>query len=113
MTAIPVETEVRTANVARIVIYVALILFAVFYLLPLYVMLVNSLKPLDEIRRGGMLELPETLTFYPWQSAWSTAQIGVQPTGLKPYFVNSILMVVPAVLIEQIERVTAEGAGAR
>ena len=28
---------------------------------------------------------------------WSTAQIGVQPTGLRPYFINSIMMVVPAV----------------
>ncbi len=35
-----------------------LILFAVYYLLPLYVMLVNSLKPLDEIRQGNMLALP-------------------------------------------------------
>ena len=102
MTAIPVETEVRTADFARIAIYAALILFALFYLLPLYVMLVNSVKPLDEIRRGDMLELPEVFTFYPWQSAWSTAQIGVQPTGLRPYFVNSILMVVPAVLISTL-----------
>ena len=102
MTAIPVETEIRTANFARIAIYVALILFAFFYLLPLYVMLVNSVKPLDEIRRGDMLELPELFTFYPWQSAWSTAQIGVQPTGLRPYFINSILMVVPAVLISTL-----------
>src|SRR5690606_25680631 len=32
-------------------------------------------------------------------SAWSTAQIGVQATGLRPYFLTSILMVVPAVVI--------------
>jgi glucose/mannose transport system permease protein len=102
MTAIPVETEVRTTDFARIAIYAVLILFALFYLLPLYVMLVNSVKPLDEIRRGDMLELPEVFTFYPWQSAWSTAQIGVQPTGLRPYFINSILMVVPAVLISTL-----------
>ena len=78
-------------------IYALLILFAVYYLLPLYVMLVNSLKPLDEIRQGNMLALPRPWTIEPWLSAWSTAQIGVQPTGLKPYFLNSILMVVPAV----------------
>jgi glucose/mannose transport system permease protein len=99
MTAIPVETEARSLDYGRLAIYAVLILFALFYLLPLYVMLVNSLKPLDEIRRGGMLELPELLTIHPWRSAWSTAQIGVQPTGLRPYFINSILMVVPAVLI--------------
>ena len=79
-----------------------LILFALYSLLPLYVMLVNSFKPLDEIRQGGMLNLPQTWTIEPWLSAWSTAQIGVQPTGLSPFFINSILMVVPAVAISTI-----------
>ena len=65
-------------------------------------MLVNSFKPLDEIRQGGMLNLPQTWTIEPWLSAWSTAQIGVQPTGLRPFFINSILMVVPAVAISTI-----------
>jgi len=60
-------------------------------------MLVNSVKPLDEIRQGDMLALPKLFTLEPWASAWSTAQIGVQPTGLRPYFLNSIIMVVPAV----------------
>lgn len=83
----------------RALIYAALIVFAVYYMLPLYVMVVNSFKPLDEIRQGGMLNLPGTWTIEPWLSAWSTAQIGVQPTGLRPFFLNSILMVVPAVAI--------------
>jgi glucose/mannose transport system permease protein len=65
-------------------------------------MVLNSLKPLDEIRGGKMMALPETWTIQPWLSAWSTAQIGVEPTGLKPYFLNSIKMVVPAVTISTI-----------
>ena len=89
-------------RLTRALIYTALILFAVYYLLPLYVMLVNSLKPLDEIRQGGMLNLPQVWTIEPWLQAWSTAQIGVQPTGLRPFFINSILMVVPAVAISTI-----------
>lgn len=89
-------------RLTRALIYTALILFAVYYLLPLYVMLVNSLKPLEEIRQGGMLNLPQQWTIEPWISAWSTAQIGVQPTGLRPFFINSILMVVPAVAISTI-----------
>ncbi len=76
-----------------------LIVFAVYYMLPLYVMVVNSVKELDEIRQGAMLSLPQKFTIEPWLSAWSTAQIGVDPTGLKPYFINSILMVVPAVFL--------------
>ncbi len=93
------DTAVRTGIFVRVAIYAVLICFAVYYLLPLYVMLVNSLKILSEIRQGNMLALPHTWTVEPWLSAWSTAQIGVQPTGLKPYFLNSILMVAPAVFI--------------
>jgi glucose/mannose transport system permease protein len=89
-------------RLTRALIYTALILFAFYYLLPLYVMLVNSLKPLEEIRQGGMLSLPQVWTIEPWLQAWSTAQIGVQPTGLRPFFINSILMVVPAVAISTI-----------
>ncbi len=90
------------ARAGRFLLYLVLILFAIYYLLPLYVMLVNSFKPLDEIRRGDMMALPDIWTIAPWASAWSTAQIGVQATGLKPYFMNSIAMVVPAVLISTI-----------
>ncbi len=96
------DAATRNGVFARAAIYALLILFAVYYLLPLYVMLVNSLKPLDEIRKGNMLALPHEWTVAPWLSAWSTAQIGVQPIGLKPYFINSILMVVPAVAISTL-----------
>nr|WP_272213360.1 carbohydrate ABC transporter permease [Marinicella sp. W31]MDC2879311.1 carbohydrate ABC transporter permease [Marinicella sp. W31] len=93
---------VSTGRTARFLIYTVLLLFCLYYLLPLYVMLVNSLKPLREIQSGGMMNLPDALTFEPWKSAWSTAQIGVQATGLKPYFMNSIQMVVPAVAISTV-----------
>lgn len=93
---------VSTGRTARFAIYTVLLIFCLYYLLPLYVMVVNSLKPLREIQAGGMMNLPDALTFEPWKSAWSTAQIGVQATGLKPYFWNSIQMVVPAVAISTV-----------
>lgn len=86
----------------RSALYLILLVFSIFYLVPLYVMLVNSFKELDEIRSGAMLALPDNSTLAPWESAWSTAQIGVSPTGLKPYFINSIAMVIPAVLISTL-----------
>jgi glucose/mannose transport system permease protein len=49
-----------------------------------------------------MMALPKEWTIAPWLSAWSTAQIGVEPTGLKPYFLNSLFMVVPAVAISTV-----------
>ncbi|WP_420959602.1 carbohydrate ABC transporter permease [Brucella sp. IR073] len=102
MSAQSPDNVINHGRLTRALIYAALILFAIYYLLPLYVMLVNSFKPLEEIRQGGMLAFPHQWTIAPWLSAWSTAQIGVQPTGLKPYFLNSILMVVPAVAISTV-----------
>ena len=99
MSAVGQETAVNTGGFARSFIYLVLLLFALFYLLPLYVMVINSLKPLEEITGGNMMALPSAWTLDAWRSAWSTAQIGVEPTGLKPYFLNSIMMVVPAVAI--------------
>jgi glucose/mannose transport system permease protein len=102
MSAATQDTAVRTGAITRTFIYVTLLVFALFYLLPFFVMLVNSLKPLSEITGGNMMALPQDWTLAPWASAWSTAQIGVEPTGLKPYFLNSILMVVPAVAISTV-----------
>ena len=96
------DTAVSTGRVTRALIYLLLLLFALFYLLPLYVMGINSVKPLAEITGGNMMALPQVWTLEPWRQAWSTAQIGVEPTGLRPYFLNSILMVVPAVAISTI-----------
>lgn len=96
------DTAIRTGRVTRALIYLVLLLFVLFYMLPLYVMLVNSVKPLSEITGGGMMALPQVWTLEPWAKAWSTAQIGVQPTGLRPYFWNSISMVVPAVAISTV-----------
>jgi len=83
----------------RVLLYTLLIFFALLFAMPLYVMLVNSVKPLEEIRAGDMMAWPHELTFQPWHDAWSLAQIGVQATGLKPYFINSFLMAIPGVAI--------------
>lgn len=91
-----------SGSALRTTLYIVLLIFALFYLVPLYVMLVNSFKELDEIRSGAMLALPGSFTFNSWESAWSSAQVGVSPTGLKPYFVNSIAMVIPAVVISTL-----------
>ncbi len=86
----------------RIFLYAVLLGLALLFLLPVYVMVVNSVKPLDEIRSGNLMALPIAWTIEPWLTAWSTAQIGVQPTGLRPYFYNSFLLVVPAVAISTL-----------
>jgi glucose/mannose transport system permease protein len=102
-----VEATRASANrlsigVGRIALYAVLAALAVAFLLPVYVMVVNSFKSLDEIRTGNLMSLPIGWTIAPWLSAWSTAQIGVQPTGLRPFFINSFLLVIPAVVLSTL-----------
>jgi len=86
-------------NVSRLAIYSVLLVAALFFLAPLYVMLATSFKDAEQIRSGNLLSLPNSLNFESWTLAWSTACTGVDCRGLKPYFWNSVLMAVPAVLI--------------
>jgi len=94
-----VRYDDSTGRFWRISLYTALIVFAAFYLLPLFVMLVTSFKSLDEIRQGNMLALPVRWTVEPWLKAWGSACVGLTCEGINGYFWNSIKMVVPAVAI--------------
>ena len=96
------DSLARGGGIGRALVGGALIFFAVFYLAPLLMMLLNSVKPLEEIRSGDMTAPPREWTLAPWAAAWSSAQIGVQPTGLAPYFFNSVKMVVPAVFLSTL-----------
>lgn len=95
--------QARVGQVAlRWGLYVLLSLFALYYLLPLFVMVTTSLKSLEEIRTGSLLSLPRNITFDAWSTAWSKACTGIQCEGLRPYFWNSILLSVPAVAISTL-----------
>ena len=83
----------------RILLYFFLSIFALYYLLPLFVMITTSLKSLEEIRTGSLVALPRNITFEAWGTAWSSACTGIQCEGLKPYFWNSIFIAIPAVFI--------------
>ncbi|CCM77200.1 carbohydrate ABC transporter permease [Rhizobium mesoamericanum] len=87
---------------SRIFIYGLLVMFAIIYLMPLFVMLVTSFKTMDEIQNGNMLSLPKAPTIDPWFKAWGEACVGLTCAGIKGYFWNSIKMVVPAVAISTI-----------
>jgi len=93
---------VRHSMTTRAVIYGLLLLFAAIYLLPLVVMVMTSLKPLDEVTGGNMFWFPRDLTVEPWAKAWGTACVGLTCAGIKGYFWNSIKMVVPAVIISSL-----------
>jgi glucose/mannose transport system permease protein len=83
----------------RILIWTVLLLWAAWFLAPLYVMLVTSLKDMQQVRDGHLLSLPTDPGFDAWARAWGSACTGTDCGGLRPFFLNSVAMVVPAVLV--------------
>lgn len=97
------RSQSRFGKVAlRWLLYVILGLFALYYLMPLFVMVTTSLKSLEEIRTGDLISLPREVTFDAWVTAWSKACTGIQCEGVRPFFWNSVLIAVPAVLISTL-----------
>lgn len=87
---------------ARWGIYAMLVLFALYYIAPLFIMISTSLKDLEEIRTGSLIALPQSVSFDAWRVAWGEACIGVDCRGLAPYLMNSVLLVVPTVVISTL-----------
>ena len=106
MADLSLNQSASQSNLSRIalrwLLYVLLGLFALYYLLPLFVMVTTSLKSLEEIRTGSLVALPREVTFDAWKTAWSGACTGIQCEGLRPYFWNSVLLAVPAVFISTL-----------
>ncbi len=84
---------------ARVGVYAFLLSAALFFLLPLYVMLVTSVKPMSEIRLGHLLALPVHFTLEPWSTAWQSACTGLDCNGIRVGFWNSVRIVVPATIL--------------
>ncbi|HEY8348168.1 MAG TPA: carbohydrate ABC transporter permease [Symbiobacteriaceae bacterium] len=71
-------------------LYVAMILLSAFFLMPVYVMVVTSLKLPSEVTLEQMWQLPRHLSFASYQTA-------LQKLG--PHLANTIYLVVPATII--------------
>ncbi|MBL6773454.1 MAG: carbohydrate ABC transporter permease [Alphaproteobacteria bacterium] len=84
---------------SRIVVYSILFVAAVYYLLPLYVMVITSLKDLDDVRQGNIFALPVRITLDAWFKAWDSACTGLYCEGLKVGFWNSVQITVPSVIV--------------
>jgi len=89
----------RAFSTRNIVLYGFLIVAALYWLLPLYVMIVTSLKGLPEVRMGNIFSPPMELTFEPWVKAWDSACTGLYCEGLKVGFWNSVQILIPSTLI--------------
>lgn len=88
---------------SRAVLYAILIIVAMYYLLPFVLMVLTSFRSTNDIRLGQLIEWPNSFSFEAWSLAWDQAQIGARDEkGLRPYFINSFFIVIPAVAISTI-----------
>ena len=92
----------RRFSGGNIMLYGTLFVVSVYYLLPLWVMVMTSLKGMPEIRMGNIFAPPVEITFQPWVKAWSEACTGLNCDGLSRGFWNSVMITVPSVIISII-----------
>ncbi len=83
----------------NIMIYGTLIVMCLYYILPLWVMVMTSLKGMPEVRLGNIFAPPVEITFQPWVKAWAEACTGLNCDGLSRGFWNSVQILVPSVIL--------------
>jgi glucose/mannose transport system permease protein len=88
----------RPIRLSRILIYAVLIVFAAFYLMPIYVLLVTGLKSFTEISLDRMWTLPQGFSLQSFRDAWFGNEDTAIP-GLANNFFNSVQLTIPATVI--------------
>jgi glucose/mannose transport system permease protein len=89
----------RILTPSRIGIYAFLVIAALFFLIPFWVMVMTSLKTMPEIREGDIFAWPHELTTAPWSEAWASVCTGLQCEGIRVGFWNSVKILVPSVIL--------------
>jgi len=77
----------------KVIRYAVLIVFAIFFLMPMYVLLSTSLKSFSEVSINTMWQLPNSLSFSGFVEAFAK---------LAPNVLNSFYLVIPATLLSAI-----------
>jgi len=93
MSAVRAFAGRRAFRVSRLVTYALLLVVAVFYLLPIYVIVATALKSFIEVSHTTPWQLPTAPSLASFADALST---------LSPSFINSILLVVPATILSAL-----------
>ncbi|HLX97197.1 MAG TPA: carbohydrate ABC transporter permease, partial [Roseiarcus sp.] len=100
------DSQARSENLRfalrRVAIYAFLTLFAVIYLLPLFVVVANSFRQLPEIARNGLIAFPQSLSLSAWPKAWAHYCVAGTCEGIKRNFFNSLYMTIPATIVSTL-----------
>jgi glucose/mannose transport system permease protein len=80
-------------------VYIALAVIAVVWITPLAILVLNSFRDLPEIQRAGLIGWPHSFSLDHWWRAWTSFCLGGTCEGIAPFFLNSLIMAVPATII--------------
>ncbi|KAB0678810.1 carbohydrate ABC transporter permease [Aureimonas leprariae] len=89
----------RHLTPGRIGLYTFLLVAALFFLTPLYIMVVTSLKTMDEVRISSIFAVPTAASLEAWRTAWASACTGLACNGIQTGFFNSLKILIPSVVI--------------
>ncbi len=96
------QSRTQGEIIFRAFIYSILIVAAIYFLIPLIIMIFTSVKTMEDIRTGNLISFPKQFSLEAWKTAWNSACIGVTCNGIKGYFWNSVKLVIPSVLLSTL-----------
>ena len=94
------STLSRTTRYAFV--YPVLIGFALFFLVPLLVVVLNSFRTFQEISQTSVLGWPRAWHWHNWSEAWGGYCFAGVCSGIHPYMWNSLLIAVPATILSTL-----------
>jgi len=86
----------------RVIIYAALIGLALLFLVPLGVVVVNSLRSSREIAATSLIGWPSHLILSNYAQAWNKFCMAEHCWGIEPYMLNSLTLAIPATIISTL-----------
>lgn len=92
----------RRFTLGRVLVYAAVWLVAAIYLIPLIVVILNSLRSAEEIAQTSMIGWPRVWTWSNYDVAWSRFCVAQTCAGVQPYMVNSALVTLPATILSTL-----------
>jgi len=84
------KSATRRFHWSRVLVYAALTLAAVWFLLPIYLMVITGMKTYDQVNIATMWSFPNPISLDGFTQAWEK---------VAPNFRNSILITVPAAVL--------------
>ena len=89
-------------SLTRALLYALAFGLAALYLVPLVVVILNSLRSTEEIAQTSMIGWPKEWILGNYIAAWSDYCIAQTCSGIRPYMWNSALVTIPATILSTL-----------